>query len=180
MLNEVFTELYNKGIMLFLDIDSYCLNTTDVGILKNREEFLLHFTQPIEKGYVFTLNTDLNKLYKEIDEDSCAAISYGFESDTDDKAHDVGRNFVEVLSKYGFFIEWTEKIKNSKIITIVISEKDIPLDSQIQMYAEQFLESPELKPKEEIKKTIYTCSCCLKSYKNKKSFFKHELLCKQQ
>jgi hypothetical protein len=128
MLEKVFTELYERGIMLFLDIDSYCTNTVDINILKQREEFLQNFDEPIEKGYVFTFNTSLADLYKEIEEDSCAVIKYGFESDTDDKAHEVGRNFVEILNNNGFIIEWTESIKDKKIITIVITDEDIPFN----------------------------------------------------
>jgi Domain of unknown function (DUF6891) len=126
MLEKVFTELYERGVMLFLDVDSYCTNTADVNILKKRNEFLQCFDEPIAKGYVFTFNTSLEKLYKEIDEDSCAIISYGFESDTDDKAHDVGKSFVEILNDNGFEIKWTESVKDKKTVTIVITEDDVP------------------------------------------------------
>jgi hypothetical protein len=128
MLENVFIELYERGILLFLDVNSYCRNTedADVDILKGRKKFLECFDEPIEKGYVFTFNTDLERIFKEIEEESCAVISYGFESDTDDKADDVGRNFVEILNNNGYTIEWTESVKDTKTITIVIDEKDIP------------------------------------------------------
>lgn len=128
MLENVFIELYERGILLFLDVDSYCKNSddADLNILKGREEFLKYFDEPLEKGYVFTFNTDIHKLYKEIEEDSCAVISYGYESDTDDKADDVGRNFVEILNKNGYITDWTEEVKDSKTIKIVIDENDIP------------------------------------------------------
>ena len=131
MLEKVFTELYERGIMLFLDVDSYCINTVDINILKKRDEFLQHFDEPIEKGYVFTFNTSLEKLYKEIEENCCAVIKYGFESDTDDKAHDVGKNFVEILNNNGYLIKWTEYVKNKRIVTIVISQEDIPFNWKI-------------------------------------------------
>lgn len=128
MLENVFIELYERGILLFLDVDSYCKNSddADLNILKGRKEFLKYFDEPLEKGYVFTFNTDIHKLYKEIEEDSCAVISYGYESDTDDKADDVGRNFVEILNKNGYITDWTEEVKDSKTIKIVIDENDIP------------------------------------------------------
>lgn len=128
MLENVFIELYERGILLFLDVDSYCKNSddADLNILKGRKEFLKYFNEPLEKGYVFTFNTDIDKLYKEIEEESCAVISYGYESDTDDKADDVGRNFVEILNKNGYITDWTEEVKDSKTIKIVIDENDIP------------------------------------------------------
>ncbi len=128
MLENVFIELYERGILLFLDVNSYCKNSddADLNILKGRKEFLKYFDEPLEKGYVFTFNTDIHKLYKEIEEDSCAVISYGYESDTDDKADDVGRNFVEILNKNGYITDWTEEVKDSKTIKIVIDENDIP------------------------------------------------------
>lgn len=128
MLENVFIELYERGILLFLDVDSYCKNSddADLNILKGRKEFLKYFNEPLEKGYVFTFNTDIHKLYKEIEEESCAVISYGYESDTDDKADDVGRNFVEILNKNGYITDWTEEVKDSKTIKIVIDENDIP------------------------------------------------------
>ncbi|AAK82251.1 391R [Invertebrate iridescent virus Kaz2018] len=128
MLENVFIELYERGILLFLDVDSYCKNSddADLNILKGRKEFLKYFDEPLEKGYVFTFNTDIHKLYKEIEEESCAVISYGYESDTDDKADDVGRNFVEILNKNGYITDWTEEVKDSKTIKIVIDENDIP------------------------------------------------------
>lgn len=139
MLENVFIELYERGILLFLDVNSYCKNTedADVDILKGRKKFLECFDEPIEKGYVFTFNTDLEKIFKEIEEESCAVISYGFESDTDDKADDVGRNFVEILNNNGYTIEWTESVKDTKTITIVIDEKDIP-----NMFANTAKEDP--------------------------------------
>ena len=118
MLENVFTELYEKGILLFLDVDSYCINNTDdVETLQKRNEFLQCFTEPLERGYIFTFNTDINHILKEIDEESCATISYGYESDTDEKADDVGRDFVEILNRHGFLIEWTETIKDKKVKT---------------------------------------------------------------
>ncbi len=33
-------------------------------------------------------------------------------SDTDDKADDVGRNFVEILNKNGYITDWTREVKD--------------------------------------------------------------------
>lgn len=219
MLENVFIELYQRGVLLFLDINSYCKNTenADIDILKGRKQFLKCFDEPLEKGYVFTFNTDLDKLFKEIKEESCAKISYGFESDTDDKADDVGRNFVEILNNNGYMIEWTELVKDNKIITIVIDEKDIPNFNEYNNEDEipyilsltnaeedctsslvQFIDTDEsytfipkvqeicvskesdfpseiLGETQSNKKGIYKCGICYKTYKQKKSFDKHNL-----
>ncbi len=46
-------------------MNSYCKNSddADLNILKGRKEFLKYFDEPLEKGYVFTFNTDIHKLY---------------------------------------------------------------------------------------------------------------------
>ncbi len=45
MLENVFIELYERGILLFLDVNSYCKNSddADLNILKGRKEFLKYF-----------------------------------------------------------------------------------------------------------------------------------------
>ncbi len=52
MLENVFIELYERGILLFLDVNSYCKNSddADLNILKGRKEFLKYFDEPLEKG----------------------------------------------------------------------------------------------------------------------------------
>ncbi len=51
MLENVFIELYERGILLFLDVNSYCKNSddADLNILKGRKEFLKYFDEPLEK-----------------------------------------------------------------------------------------------------------------------------------
>jgi hypothetical protein len=209
MLENVFIELYEKGILLFLSVDSYCKNSedADLEILKDRNKFSEHFDEPIEKGYVFTLNTDFKKLLQEIEEESCAVIKYGFESDSDDKADDVGRNFVEVLNNHGYITEWTESVKDNKTISIVIDENDIPHNSYYDdpPYLLTLTKADDVSPliqlvddnipceeqcEEDIKERLqvkdtkrehtkgtYKCHVCSKMYKQKKSFEKHMSVC---
>ncbi len=67
MLENVFIELYERGILLFLDVNSYCKNSddADLNILKGRKEFLKYFDEPLEKGYVLhSIQISINYIKK--------------------------------------------------------------------------------------------------------------------
>lgn len=127
MLENVFADLYDSGILLFLDTSNYIENTVDFDILNKRKTFFENYSEPVVKGYIYTFTTDLESILSEINEDSCAVIKYGFESDTDEKAEQVGMVFIEILTKYGFLKNGIniKKILENKCLSIVLDKEDV-------------------------------------------------------
>lgn len=129
MLQSVFKELYDQGILIFLDTNNYVTNNIDDGpdIFVNREEFLKIYTEPIEHGWIFCYTTSLEEVLSVLKEDTCFLIEFGFNSDTEKKALEVGRSLVNTLAKYKFMAHWDERALKEHKVSTVVTVEDLPL-----------------------------------------------------
>jgi len=111
MLQSVFKELYDQGILIFLDTDNYVTNNidSDPDIFADKEKFLEIYTDPIEQGWIFCHTLNLNEVLTTLKEDTCCLIEFGFNSDTEKKALEVGRSLVNTLAKFKFMAHWDER-----------------------------------------------------------------------
>ena len=128
MLQSVFKDLYDQEVLIFLNTDNYLTNNDekiDLNIFINRDKFLENYKEPIKLGWIFTYNMDLNRVVKEIQDDTCCSIEFGFNSDTEKKALEVGRMLVESLKKFGFIAKWDEHALKNHIISTVVAYCDI-------------------------------------------------------
>lgn len=190
MLEKVFTQLYEEGVLFFLDVGNYCISTAPLSTLSKREEFLKCFDQTIEKGYIYSHNTSLTSIMDELMEDSCTTITYGFDSDTDEKATNVGQLFIRILKDNGYIVDWTEQMSRTKKVPLIIDSEQLCFD-----YPQQPTEEPKLMeevngpamvssptigtamvpspPTSLTERLTYTCYKCGKVYKLKKAYLKH-------
>lgn len=132
MLSTVFKELYDLGVLIFLDTDNYVINNADIDVecFANRKKFLEMYTEPIEVGWVFVYTKSFDEVISTIKEDTCYLIEFGFNSDTEKKALEVGRLLTNSLIKNKFMAQWTEKaVKEHKVSTVITSE-DLPENVQ--------------------------------------------------
>jgi len=133
MLSTVFKELYDLGVLIFLDTDNYVINNDadiDVECFANRKKFLEMYTDPIKVGWVFVYTKSFDDVISTIKEDTCCLIEFGFNSDTEKKALEVGRLLTNSLIKNKFMAQWTEKaVKEHKVSTVITSE-DLPENVQ--------------------------------------------------
>jgi hypothetical protein len=132
MLSTVFKELYDLGVLIFLDTDNYVINNAviDVECFANRKKFLGMYTYPIKVGWVFVYTKSFDDVISTIKEDTCYLIEFGFNSDTEKKALEVGRLLTNSLIKNKFMAQWTEKaVKEHKVSTVITSE-DLPENVQ--------------------------------------------------
>jgi hypothetical protein len=132
MLSTVFKELYDLGVLIFLDTDNYVINNADIDVecFANRKKFLEMYTDPIEVGWVFVYTKSFDDVISTIKEDTCYLIEFGFNSDTEKKALEVGRLLTNSLIKNKFMAQWTEKaVKEHKVSTVITSE-DLPENVQ--------------------------------------------------
>jgi hypothetical protein len=132
MLQSVFKELYDQGILIFLDTDNYVTNNTDidVDIFADKEKFLEIYTDPIEKGWIFCYTLNLNEVLTTLKEDTCFLVEFGFNSDTDSKAIKVGRALDSALTKFKFRSHWTESALKEHKLSTVITVEDLPQSIQ--------------------------------------------------
>lgn len=139
MLHSVFKDLFDQGILIFLDTENYVTNNADidVAIFADREKFLEMYTEPVEQGWIFSYTQDLKEVLKTIKEDTCCIVEFGFNSTTEKKALEVGRELVSVLGSFKFMAHWDEKkaLKEHKISTVITME-DLP--PSIQELIEEF------------------------------------------
>ena len=128
MLQSVFKELYDQGVLIFLDVDNYVTNNTDidVNIFESREHFLEIYTEPIMQGWIFCHTTNLDEVLKTIQEDTCCLIEFGFNSDTEEKALKLGRNLVDTFKKFKFMAQWCERVIKEHKVSIVVTAEDLP------------------------------------------------------
>lgn len=128
MLQSVFKELYDQGILIFLDTENYVTNNIENGseIFADREKFLEIYTEPIEHGWIYCHTLDLNEVLRTLKEDTCCLIEFGFNSDTEKKALEVGRALVSSLGKFKFMAHWDERALKEHKITTVITIEDLP------------------------------------------------------
>lgn len=128
-LQSVFKELYDQGYLIFLDNTNYVTNN-DPSIepenFANREKFLEMYTDEVKLGWIFCYTLNLNEVLKDLSNDTCFRVEFGFNSDTEKKALEVGRVLVSALSKHKFIACWDERaLKDHKISTVVTVE-DLP------------------------------------------------------
>lgn len=174
MLEKVFTQLYEEGVLFFLDVGNYCISTAPLSTLSKREEFLKCFDQTIEKGYIYSHNTSLSSIMDELMEDSCTTITYGFDSDTDEKADNVGQLFVRILKDNGYIVDWTEQISRTRKIPLIIDSDQLCLDHPQQPKLVEEVNSHVMVPSPALTECpTYTCYKCGKVYKLKKAYLKH-------
>ena len=128
MLQSVFKELYDQGILIFLDAENYVTNNVDIDpvLFADRKQFIEMYNEPIESGWVFCYTENLNKVLTTIKEDTCFLIEFGFNSDTEKKALEVGRALVNALIKHEFMTNWTEETMKDHKISTVITIEDLP------------------------------------------------------
>jgi hypothetical protein len=128
MLQSVFKELYDQGILIFLDTDNYVTNNNDIDIeiFTIREKFLQIYTDPIEQGWIFCYTNNLKDVLTTLQEDTCCLIEFGFNSNTEKKALDVGRALVSTLTKFKFMAHWDERALKEHKISTVITAEDLP------------------------------------------------------
>lgn len=132
MLQSVFKELYDKGILIFLNTDNYVTNNIDIDfdVFASKKKFLELYTDKIELGWIFCYTLNLNEVLQSLKEDTCYLVEFGFNSDTEKKALEVGRTLVDSLSKFKFIARWDERaLKDHKISTVVTAE-DLPQSIQ--------------------------------------------------
>lgn len=132
MLQSVFKELDDQGILIFLDTDTYVTNNvkSDPDIFANREKFLKLYTDPIDRGWIFCYTLDINDVLTTLKEDACCLIEFGFNSDTEKKALEIGRSLVNTLSRFNFMAHWDERALNEHIISTVVTVEDLPSNIQ--------------------------------------------------
>lgn len=128
MLQSVFKELYDQGILIFLDTENYITNNTDidVDIFVERNKFLEVYTEPIEHGWIYCYTSTLNDVLTTLKEDTCCSIEFGFNSDTEKKALEVGRSLVNTLTQFKFMAHWDERALKDHIVSTVITIEDLP------------------------------------------------------
>jgi hypothetical protein len=132
MLQSVFKELYDQGILIFLDTDNYVTNNTDidVAVFADREKFLQVYTEPVEQGWIFGYTLSIDEVLKTIKEDTCCIVEFGFNSDTEQKALEVGRELISVLSSFKFMAHWDERALKEHKVSTVITIEDLPQSIQ--------------------------------------------------
>lgn len=127
MLHSVFKDLYDQGVLVFLDTKNYVTNTCgSPECFEDRERFLREYGEPVEIGWVWCYTTSLNDVFEDFDNDACHLIEYGFNGDSDRKTSQLGQTLVVVLNKYGFIAKWDEKALVCKKISTVISRENLP------------------------------------------------------
>lgn len=129
MLQSVFKDLYDQGILIFLNTDNYVTNNIDVDdieIFSNRDKFMKLYNDKIELGWIFCHTLNLNEVIRTLKEDTCYLLEFGFNSDTEKKALEVGYSLVNSLTKFKFMTHWDERSLREHRISIVITTEDLP------------------------------------------------------
>jgi len=138
MLQHVFKELYEQGILIFLDNDNYVTNNSDISnyvsvygdtelsFLVDRAKFSQLYTEPVEQGWIFCYTKNLNDVLTTLKEDTCYLVEFGFNSDTEKKALDVGRALTNALKTNKFMANWNEKALKEHKVSTVITVEDLP------------------------------------------------------
>ena len=76
----------------------------------------------------------------QLEDDSCAIVKYGYDSDTEQKAEELGHTFIDILFKYNALPKDidVDSILRSKIITLVIDRFDLPCNHGLLELMDQF------------------------------------------
>lgn len=128
MLSKVFKDLYDQGVLIFLDVDNYVVNNVDidVDIFSDRQKFLQMYTDEVDIGWIYCYTKDLDDVITTIKEDTCCMVEFGFNSTTEKKTMNLGRILTNTLIKYKFMAQWNEKAIKEKKISTVITVEDLP------------------------------------------------------
>jgi hypothetical protein len=132
MLQSVFKDLYDQGILIFLNTNNYVTNNVDIDLemFVNRERFLELYSDKVELGWIFCYSSNFNETLKTLKEDTCCLIEFGFNSDTEKKALDVGRSLVNALNSFKFIAHWDERSLKEHKVSTVITVEDLPQSVQ--------------------------------------------------
>lgn len=135
MLEDVFADLYKEGVLFFLNTTNYLENTVDTNIFDSRKVFLKTYDRAIAVGWLF-VKTDTNDVIEELKNDCCAIVRYGWDSDTDEKAANLGKLFVTLLVKHNFIPPSLEdkvilKIGSEQHLDVVITLSDVDVDTSL-------------------------------------------------
>jgi len=132
MLQSVFKELYDQGILVFLNTDNYVTNNVEnmseqyLEMFADRDKFLSVYSDTIEHGWIFCYTLSLDEVLKTLKEDTCCLVEFGFNSDTEKKALEVGRALESALARFNFMAHWDERaLKDHKLSTVITAE-DLP------------------------------------------------------
>ena len=98
----------------------------DVEMFSNREKFLELYPDKILKGWIFSCATNLDEVISVLQDDTCCLVEFGFNSDTETKALEVGRSLVASLNKFKFMAHWDERSLKEHKITTVVTTEDLP------------------------------------------------------
>jgi hypothetical protein len=138
MLHSVFKDLYDQGVLIFLDTGTYVTNSCGTPeLFSDKNAFLRDYTEGvITHGWIWCYTRDFNKVLKDLKEDTCHLIEYGFNSDNEQKALNVGRMLINSLNKFKFMAHWDERaLKEHKVSTVVATE-DLP--DSVQTMVEEY------------------------------------------
>jgi hypothetical protein len=128
MLQTVFKDLYDKGVLLFIDTDTYVTNNAEVDVMyfADRNKFKEIYTEKVEFGWVFSYTNNLHDILTTLKDDACCLVEFGFNSDTEEKTLETGRSLVKSLLKFNFMANWDERALKEHKITTIIKHDDLP------------------------------------------------------
>jgi len=128
MLQNVFKDLYDQGVLIFLDTETYVTNNTDIppNTFADRKQFLEMYGEQVEVGWIFTYTKSLDDVLVTIKDDTCSIVEFGFNADTEQKTLNLGRLLVNSLTKFKFMAHWDERALKDHVISTVITLEDLP------------------------------------------------------
>lgn len=128
MLQSVFKELYDQGVLIFLDTNTYVTNNTDAGIenFTDRAKFMSMYDEPVEHGWIFCRASLLDDVLKTLKEDTCYMVEFGFNSDTETKAIAVGKRLYDALIKFDYVTSWNENVLETRSLSTVVTVDNLP------------------------------------------------------
>jgi hypothetical protein len=138
MLHSVFKDLDDQNILIFLDTSNYITNNEniDLNIFEDRKKFLELYNDHVEQGWIFSYIQDVNEVLNILREDTCCTIEFGFNSDSEKKALEVGRKLVSSLKKFKYIANWDEEALKTRKITTVVMVTDLPESFQKMLHEE--------------------------------------------
>lgn len=137
MLHSVFKDLYDQGVLIFLDTDTYVTNNGGTPeLFSDKDAFLRDYEGVVTHGWIWCYTRDFNKVLKDLKEDTCHLIEYGFNSDNEQKALNVGRMLINSLNKFKFMAHWDERALKEHKVSTVVTTKDLP--DSVQTMVEEY------------------------------------------
>lgn len=135
MLQSVFKELYDQGVLIFLDTTTYVTNNTDVDVenFTDKNRFMSMYGQDVELGWIFCHTRLLKDVLTTLKEDTCYLVEFGFNSDTESKAMSVGKSLYKSLTKFDYVTSWNETVLKTRTLSTVVTLKNLPRTVQDMM-----------------------------------------------